>query len=326
MKRLFFFLSAFLMMAITGCRDDESYKANPTPTEPGTISLDITGRVGTIVDGDLTTYIKSINLLLFRRNPSGDYLLYRTTILNKSQLEALADGENGEAGFTSPKVITFDTVPVGNYLIVGVGNVNDSTGAPIRDVSLANAQIGQSISQIFVRLADSSPAPRIFWGSTDMITVGGALPTPPVLRMYRKVAMFAFTVKNIPSVVNRITMEIGNISGAFDMLGDFLATPNISLVETKDYTIQAGDSVTLTYVTFPTIEIRKSTFDVTFYLEGGTKQNIALPDYVLKQNTITRLTATIDEDQPGGNWKVDFNAIITVNVEWNVDQEPPIII
>ncbi|MEI3125518.1 MAG: hypothetical protein V8T44_06560 [Odoribacter splanchnicus] len=47
---------------------------------------------------------------------------------------------------------------------------------------------------------------------------------------------------------------------------------------------------------------------------------------MLKPNTITKVTATIDPDQPGNIWKVNVNSLIDVDVEWNVDQEPPITI
>ena len=59
---------------------------------------------------------------------------------------------------------------------------------------------------------------------------------------------------------------------------------------------------------------------------NGPKQPITLPKYVLKPNTITKVTATIDPDQPGNIWKVNVNSLIDVDVEWNVDQEPPITI
>lgn len=48
--------------------------------------------------------------------------------------------------------------------------------------------------------------------------------------------------------------------------------------------------------------------------------------YVLKANTITKLTATIDADQSGGVWNVRLTLSISADVEWNVDQEPNIII
>ena len=72
----------------------------------------------------------------------------------------------------------------------------------------------------------------------------------------------------------------------------------------------------MTYVTLPTVAGDSSTFLTTFYLVNGPKQPITLPKYVLKPNTITKVTATIDPDQPGNIWKVNVNSLIDVDVEW----------
>ena len=92
------------------------------------------------------------------------------------------------------------------------------------------------------------------------------------------------------------------------------------------YTQQVQDSITLTYVTLPTVSGDSSSFQASFYLVGGPKQVVNLPKYILRPNTITKVTATIDTDQSGNLWKVDINTLITVDVEWSVEQEPPITI
>ena len=76
----------------------------------------------------------------------------------------------------------------------------------------------------------------------------------------------------------------------------------------------------------PTVEGDSTTILATFYLSGGTKLPVVFPKYVFRSNTITKVTATINPDQSGNTWKVDVNSLITVDVEWNVDQEPSIII
>ena len=110
------------------------------------------------------------------------------------------------------------------------------------------------------------------------------------------------------------------------MVGAYTPGDDIFVHADNSYTQQVQDSITLTYITLPTVSGDSSTFQSVFYLVDGPKQIVDLPKYFLRPNTITKVTATIDTDQPGNLWKVDINTIITVDVEWNVEQEPPITI
>lgn len=49
---------------------------------------------------------------------------------------------------------------------------------------------------------------------TETIHAGSG-ETMPVLRLYRKISMFALTLLKIPDVVERIDMEFGNTYGFF---------------------------------------------------------------------------------------------------------------
>lgn len=324
------FLLTFLSMVLFfyGCRKDDSYKSEqPEPDIPSKVSLILTTRVGTIIGQPLTVYVKSLNLLLFRENETGNYVLYRTVSLNKRQLEALEDGEDeAEAGFTALKEFTFDELPLGNYQIVGIGNVIDSTGAVLPQVALKGVMPGNDMSQILVEVADGNQASRLFFGKTETVRAGATGSSPSVLRMFRKVSMFALTLEKIPDVVNQISMDITNTYGSFDMVGAYTPGDDIFVHADNSYTQQVQDSITLTYITLPTVSGDSSTFQSVFYLVDGPKQIVDLPKYFLRPNTITKVTATIDTDQPGNLWKVDINTIITVDVEWNVEQEPPITI
>lgn len=327
MEKLFSFLLWFLLLLMTACGDDNSYKKQTFPEETGKISLALTGRIGTVVGKDMTTYIKSLDLFLFRENGSGNYVLFRNVSLTKAAINALTDasGENG-AGFTNPKLYTFDTVPVANYKIVGVGNLRDSVGQALPNMRIEGVSVGNAPSEMVVSVLEGDQASRIFWGETRTIQVGAEGTNLPVLSLYRKVAMFALTLEKIPNVVNRIDMEISNTYGQFDMNGSFQDGRGIVVYGSNSYRQQVQDSITLTYVTFPTVAGESSSFLTTFYLVDGPKQPVVLPEYVLKPNTITKVTATIDPDQEGNRWKVDVSSLITVDVEWNVDQEPPITI
>lgn len=328
MKRACLYVALLVMATLYACRDDESYKQNqPQPSAPRNIEFTLTGRVGTVVGSNLTEYVKALNLFLFRENQNGDYILYRNMTLNKDQLEALEERETATpAGFTVPRLVTFDTVPVDNYKIVGVGNVLDSLGNAQTNVSLEGVAIGDNLTDILAVVKDGDQASRLFWGITDVIEVGAMGGTEPALSLFRKVSMFALTLEKIPNVVNRIDMEIENLYGKFNMAGDYISGTSSFVYTSNVYSQQVQDSITLTYVSLPTMEGDSSTFLTTFYLVDGPKQPVSLPKYLLKPNTITKVTATIDTDQPGNTWKVDILSLITVDVEWNVDQEPPITI
>lgn len=323
-------LLPFLLVALffSSCRNDDSYKPDqPDPGTLGQLSLVLTTRVGTTIGDPLTDYVKSLDLLLFREGETGAYVLYRTVSLTKEQLEALENGEgDSEAGFTALKKFTFDAVPLDNYQIVGVGNVTDSTGAALPEVALKGAVPGNSMSQILAEVTDGSQASRLFLGATETIRAGATESTPATLRMFRKVSMFALTLEKIPDVVNRISMDITNTYGSFDMEGTYTPGNDIFVNAMNSYAQQVQDSITLTYVTLPTVSGDSSTFQTSFYLVDGPKQVVNLPKYLLRPNTITKVTATIDTDQSGNLWKVNISTIISVDVEWSVDQEPPITI
>lgn len=328
MKQGLFYGVLCILLFSWGCREDDSYKGDtPHPDESGKLEFVLTGRVGAVVDGSLTDYVDAVNLFLFREGETGDFLLYRTLVLDKSQLRELAESEDdSQAGFTVSRVITFDSVPIARYRVVGLGNALDSVGNPRPHIALRGITLGNTMSQVLAAVLEGEQAPRLFWGMTDIVEVGTDLSVPPVLQLFRKVAMFSLTLEKIPDVVNRIDMQIENTYGSFDMAGNYTPNSDITVFAFNEYTQNARDSITLNYVTLPTVEGDSTTFDLTFYLLDGGKPRVELPCYVLKPNTITKVTATIDTDEPGGIWKVNFETLISVNVEWNVDQEPPITI
>lgn len=327
MKKVYLCFLLFVLVAFEACRNDESYKQNePEPSEPADISLVLTGRIGSMVGDSLYDYIGSLNLLLFRENSTGDYVLYRQRILNKQQLKELANGEGtAEAGFTIYKEVTFDTVPVDNYRIVGVGNVLDTLGQALPNVSLQGVTTGALMTDILATVRNGDESSRLFWGMTGIIRAG-ADAEPPVMTLYRKVSMFALTLLKIPDVVNRIDMEFDPTYGSFNMQGNYTPESGIPVFALREYTQQVQDSITLNYIMLPTVTGDSTSILATFYLSGGVKQAVTLPKYIFKPNTITKVTATIDVDQPGQAWKVDINTLISVDTEWNVDQEPPITI
>ena len=301
MRGVYLFGGLLLLIILQACREDDSYKPYPPAKDStGNIAVALAGRVGTVVGENLTTYVKSLNLFLFRENTTG---------------------------FTVPREFVFDSVPLANYKIVGVGNVQDSLGNALPNVSLQGVTAGSTLNQVLVVVRSGEEASRLFWGSSDVVQVGATSETNlPVLSLYRKVAMFALTLEKIPSVVDRIDMDIEMVNSSFNMNGTFPGRTGSYVFVSNQYRQQVKDSITLTYVTLPTVAGDSSTFLTTFYLVNGPKQPITLPKYVLKPNTITKVTATIDPDQPGNIWKVNVNSLIDVDVEWNVDQEPPITI
>lgn len=328
MKRMILWPLLWGALFFSGCRNDDSYKPeSPDSSTSGKLSLVLTTRVGTTIGDPLTQYVKSLNLLLFRANETGSFDLYRMVSLNKEQLETLENGEDdAEAGFTALKEFTFDNVPLDDYQIVGIGNVVDSTGAVLPNVTLKGAVTGNDMSQIIAEITDNNQASRLFLGQTETVRAGATQSAPIILRMFRKVSMFALTLEKIPDVVNQISMDITNTYGSFNMAGTYTSGNDIFVHADNSYTQQVQDSITLTYVTLPTVSGDSSTFQSTFYLVDGPKQVVNLPKYLLRPNTITKVTATIDTDQSGNLWKVDINTIISVDVEWNVEQEPPITI
>ena len=326
MRKLFF--GGLLLFLFAACHDDESYKQNvPENLKPADIQLIVTGRVGSVVGDSLTQYIGALNLLLFREDGDGNYVLYDQKVLNEAELRSLEDvGRTAEPGFTIYKEIAFDSVPISNYRIVGLGNVLNANGNSNPVVSLWDAVVGTPIRDVLVNVLNGSESPRLFWGMTEVIQAGGQTEALPVLRLYRKVSMFALSLMEVPDVVDRIAMDFTDTYGGFNTYGEF-SSGTVNEVQTfRPYQQQPGDSVTLSYVMLPTVSGDSTAIQATFYLTGGGKQVIALPKYVLKPNTITKVRATIDTDQPGNVWKVDINSLITVNVEWNVDEEPPITI
>lgn len=94
--------------------------------------------------------------------------------------------------------------------------------------------------------------------------------------------MFALTLEKIPSVVDRIDMDIEMVNSSFNMNGTFPGRTGSYVFVSNQYRQQVKDSITLTYVTLPTVAGDSSTFLTTFYLVNGPKQPITLPKYVLK--------------------------------------------
>lgn len=327
MSRIYLYLFLPVLILFSACRTDESYNPDNSepPLQPADISLVLTGRVGSAVGDSLVKYIDALNLMLFRENEQGNYLLYRQKILNKQDLQQLANSDQvAEAGYTLFKEVTFDTVPIADYRVVGVGNVLGSGGGAQPSVTLEGAIPGSAIEDILVKVTEGDQAPRIFWGISEVIHAGGQTEVLPVLRLTRKVSMFMITLLKIPGVVDRIDMEFNDTYSSFNMSGDYITDSGIWVHATTPYQQQPNDSIMLNYVMLPTVEGDSTSILATFYLSGGGKQPVTLPKYVFAPNTITKVTATIDTDQPGGGWKVDLTSLITVNVEWNVDQEPPV--
>ena len=117
MRGVYLFGGLLLLIILQACREDDSYKPYPPAKDStGNIAVALAGRVGTVVGENLTTYVKSLNLFLFRENTTGDYVLYRNMLLDKSQLEALTENTmSTQPGFTVPREFVFDSVPLANY-------------------------------------------------------------------------------------------------------------------------------------------------------------------------------------------------------------------
>lgn len=330
MKKFFFLLSIVILAFFTACSDDDNDGTTGKPGEgPGVINLAVTGRVGTHVGDELTEYVKSLDLLLFRENTNGIYLLRESVSFTKAQLDELDNGSTeAAAGFTEPKNVNFENLPIGNYVIVGVGNMRDSVGNALSNATLSAINVGSTMQEVIASVTDGSTSPRIFFGMTDRIVLGSAMPVAPSLTLYRKVAMFALTLQNVPAAVNRIDVEIQNTYGAFNMTGSFLSNRIISVTQSNRYRFTEDQStLPLALITLPTVSGEQSAFTLLFYLDNGQVITIPLQNsYVLKANTITKLTATIEAEESGGVWDVRLTLSISADVEWNVDQEPNIVI
>lgn len=329
MKRFWGFLFVLSFLSYAACHDDDSDSTGKPGEGPGEIKLAVSGRIGTLTGESLTDYVKSLDVLLFRENANGIYLLTENATFNKAQLEDLLSGETeSNAGFTVAKTVDFDNLPIGNYIVVGVGNMRDSTGALLENATLSDVNVGNTMDQVIASVTAGSVSPRLFFGQTERIILGSDMPATPRLTLYRKVAMFDLTLENVPAAVRRIDVEIENTYGAFNMTGAFLASPVISVSASDTYYFTEEQPVLpFTVILLPTVAGGQSSVNLNFYLENGQVINIPLQNrYVFKPNTITKLTATIDANQSGGTWNIELTLSISADVEWNVDQEPGIII
>lgn len=61
--------------------------------------------------------------------------------------------------------------------------------------------------------------------------------------------MFALTLEKIPSVVDRIDMDIEMVNSSFNMNGTFPGRTGSYVFVSNQYRQQVKDSITLTYVT-----------------------------------------------------------------------------
>lgn len=319
-------LTVIMGMAYSCCSDDDD-KETVIPAGNKSIDLTVTSRVGTVINDDLTNYVQSLNLLTFRRNRQGTYVLYQTTVLTEAELKALEAGDGTAApGFTAEKKVTVSKLPVGTYRVVGLANMLSSTGEDLTNAKLNGVEIGNTMEQVTASVTDGMEAPRFFFGVTEPVTLGEAMSATPSLTLNRKVSMFVLTLKDVPVVVKKITLETQNTYGAFDMTGQFQTTPVIDVSESFAYNFTSvQDSVIVGSISLPTASSQvRSTFLVTFLLDNGQEITETLPQYTLQENTITRVTATVNTEKPGEQWKIDLTFDLIVNVEWNVDQEPPI--
>lgn len=330
MKVLYLFLIVLTGIFLTNCSSDD-VNGNVGEKGDGTIDLAVSGRVGTLVGEHLTTYVKSLDLFLFRENENGVFVLERSVILTKAHLDGL--NEEGRAvapGFTSTRSVTFNSLPLGVYKIVGVGNARDSAGGTLSNATLTGIEQGNRMDEVIAEVTAGRPSPRLFYGETDSIVLGASVSAAPRLNLFRKVSMFALTVEKIPQSVVRIDMEVGNTYGAFSMTGNFLSDVVIGVTIFNTYQFPASfNRAVLISVSLPTAVTNApgSSFVLKFRLDNGLVMVVPLPkDYVLKSNTITKLTATVNVNTPGGGWSVDFTIDVAADVEWNVDQEPDIII
>lgn len=329
MKRFYGFIFFLTVVCFTACSNDDSDSSGKPGEGPGAIDLAVTSRIGTLTGQSLTSYVKYLDILLFRENTNGIYRLVESISLNKDQLEALTvSSTESDAGYTEPKDISFENLPIGNYRIAGLGNMRDSTGALLENATLSDVNVGNTMDEVIASVTAGSVSPRLFFGLTDPIVLGSAMPAKPQLTLFRKVAMFNLTLENVPEAVRQINVEIQNTYGAFDMTGAFLSSPVISVLSTQNYNFTSEQSqLPVTVISLPTVSGQQSVFTLVFYLDNGQVITIPLQNtYVLKPNTITKLTATIDANQSGGVWNVELTLSISADVEWNVDQEPGIII
>ncbi|WP_294142761.1 FimB/Mfa2 family fimbrial subunit [uncultured Sanguibacteroides sp.] len=326
MKQFFLLLLMILMtLSFSRCSDDDS---NYVPKRDRSLKLTLTGRVGTVVGDELTSYVKSLNVLVFILDRSGTYRLYEKLVLTEAQLKALENStEDTPAGFTTKKSLTVDELPVGTYRIVGVGNMLEESGKAFEDAALEGVTIGNTMDNIIANITDGAQSPRLFYGITSPVVLGAALEEVPDLTLARKVSMFVLTLKDVPQVVTKIELETTNTYGSFNMTGEYLNNPVISVSDSNSFTFSTvQDSILMTSVSLPTIANNQSNFTLHFTLDNGQIITLGLPKYVLKENTITKLTAIINTEDSGGQWKMNLMFDLSVDVEWNVDQEPPIII
>lgn len=325
----FFVVLMLGLGALAACHNDDSNKPVVPSEGPGQVRLAVTSRIGTYVGQELTDYVKSLHILLFRQNDNGTYLLTENAFYNKEQLLALTNGTMDVAsGFTETKDIDFENLPIGTYMIAGVGNMADSLGTALEYADLSGIAVGNTMEEVIASIASGHASPRIFFGLTEPFLLGSALPANPALRLFRKVAMFGLTIEKVPVVVKRIDIEIENTEGAFNMTGNYLPGRVIPVSQSRNYSFtEEQASLPVPVITLPTVTGQTSAVTLIFYLENGQVITIPLQNsYVLKENTITQLTATINADQEGGQWSVDLTISISADVEWNVDQEPGIII
>lgn len=329
MRKVYWIFFAFLLSLGAACSSDDNGGGDKLPEEKGVINLAVSGRVGSVVGDRLTAYVKSLDLLLFRENNNGVYLLFRNISYTETELEALLDGgTDSGAGFTVSKKIDFSDLPVGNYRIAGVGNMTDSVGTAWPNATLSGVNIGNTMDDVVAVINSGTESPRLFFGLTDPIALGTEIPATPQLVLYRKVAMFNLALEQVPAAVRQIDVEIQNTYGAFAMTGDYVNNRVISVNQTNHYQFtEVQASLPMAVITLPTVSGQKSQITLNFFLANGQEITIPLPDpYALKQNTITKLTATINANESGGQWDVQLTISVSADVEWNVDQEPSIII
>lgn len=327
MKQFSLIILTIIMGMANSCCSDDDDKETVIPAGNKSIDLSITSRVGSVINDDLTKYVESLNLLTFRKNRQGTYVLYQTTVLTEAELDALSAGDGAVSpGFTAKKKVTIGKLPVGTYQVVGLANVLSETGAPLPNASLDGLTLGNTMEQVVASVKDGMEAPRFFFGVTDPVVLGAEMTVTPTLTLNRKVSMFVLTLKDVPEVVKEIALETQNTYGAFDMTGQFHPTPVNDVSENSMYNfVGLQDSVMVASISLPTASSAvRSSFAVTFTLDNGQVITEALPQYTLQENTIIRVTATVNTEKPGEQWKIELTFDLMVNVEWNVDQEPPI--
>ena len=203
----------------------------------------------------------------------------------------------------------------------------EESGKAFENAALEGVTIGNTMDNIIANITDGAQSPRLFYGITSPVVLGAALEEVPDLTLARKVSMFVLTLKDVPQVVTKIELETTNTYGSFNMTGEYLNNPVISVSDSNSFTFSTvQDSILMTSVSLPTIASNQSNFTLHFTLDNGQIITLGLPKYVLKENTITKLTAIINTEDSGGQWKMNLVFDLSVDVEWNVDQEPPIII